>query len=42
MKVKRLFFALLVVLSLVAMSCSQHTCPAYAQDNNNTNTEEKA
>jgi hypothetical protein len=41
MKVKKVVFVLVVLLSLVAMSCSQHSCPAYAQEDD-TSTEEKA
>jgi hypothetical protein len=41
MKVKKVVFVLVVLLSLVAMSCSQHACPAYAQEDDSC-TEERA
>jgi hypothetical protein len=42
MKVKKVVLVFVVSLSLVAMSCSQHACPAYGQKDNNSGTEEKA
>ncbi len=39
MKIKTIIYAILIAIGFLATACSNHTCPAYAQDNDVEQTE---